>query len=198
MNHLAALGFRSHSGWAAVVAVTGSPERPVVLERIRIVISDQRIPAAKQPYHAAERMDLARADAWIGDCRNRASLLALAAVRDLTDGLSRAGYHPVRAGILCASGRLLPDLPAILKSHALIHTAEGEFYREVLVRAAEQCSLPVRRIGERGAWDVAAPLFGMPSGDLRERIGNLGRMVGPPWRQDEKLASLAAWIALAA
>jgi len=26
----------------------------------------------------------------------------------------------------------------------------------------------------------------------------MGRALGPPWRQDEKLATLAAWLALAA
>ena len=36
-----------------------------------------------------------------------------------------------------------------------------------------------------------------PGTDLQQRIGELGRSLGPPWRQDEKLASLAAWIALA-
>ena len=36
-----------------------------------------------------------------------------------------------------------------------------------------------------------------PSADLQQLIDGLGKSLGPPWRQDEKLASMAAWIALA-
>jgi hypothetical protein len=110
--------------------------------------------------------------------------------------LKQNGLRVVGAGILFASGRSLPELAAILRSHALIHTAEGEFFREVLVRASEDCLLPVTKVKEREIWDRGTVLFGLASADLQERIGALGRTVGPPWRQDEKLASLAAWIAL--
>jgi hypothetical protein len=41
-------------------------------------------------------------------------------------------------------------------------------------------------------------LFRLDAADLQQQITELGRSLGPPWRQDEKLASLAAWIALAA
>jgi hypothetical protein len=32
--------------------------------------------------------------------------------------------------------------------------------------------------------------------DLRAEIDGLKKLAGPPWGQDEKLAALAAWIAL--
>jgi hypothetical protein len=111
--------------------------------------------------------------------------------------LKQNGLTVVAAGILFASGRPLPDLAATLRSHALIHTAEGEFFREVLVRASEQCSLRVTKVKEREVWDRGTMLFRLPSADLQQRIGVLGRSLGPPWRQDQKLASLAGWIALA-
>ena len=31
---------------------------------------------------------------------------------------------------------------------------------------------------------------------LRARIAGLGKPLGPPWGQDEKLAALAAWLVL--
>jgi hypothetical protein len=40
-------------------------------------------------------------------------------------------------------------------------------------------------------------VFRLPAVDLQQRIAGLGKSLGPLWRQDEKLASLAAWIALA-
>jgi hypothetical protein len=55
----------------------------------------------------------------------------------------------------------------------------------------------VKRVREREVWDRAAGVLHLELPALQERINTLGRSLGPPWRQDEKLASLAAWIALA-
>ena len=197
MSEAAALGFRAHSGWTAVVAVAGSPEEPVVLERRRIETADTAIPGSKQPYHAAERLGVERAETLIRQCRDSSTLLAMRSVSAMVAQLKQNGLTVVGAGILFASGRPLPDLAATLRSHALIHTAEGEFFREVLVRASEHCSLHVTKVKEREVWDRGTMVFRLPSADLQQRIGGLGRSLGPPWRQDEKLASLAAWITLA-
>src|SRR5258707_14955546 len=196
-NEAAALGFRAHSGWAIAVAVSGSPSKPVVLERRRIVTADAAIPGSKQPYHAAELLDLPKAEALIRRCRDSSNRLAESSVSDILTQLARKGHRMAGAAILFASGRPLPDLAAILRSHPLLHTAEGEFFREAMVRASEHCSLTVTRIKEREIWDRGAAMFHLDSADLQRRIGELGRSLGPPWRQDEKLASLAAWIALA-
>jgi hypothetical protein len=183
-----ALGFRAHSGWAAAVAVTKSRGKFVVLERRRIVTADGTLAGSKQPFHAAERLDFDEAAAHIQTCRERSTALAIGAVSGLI------AHRPVCAAILCASGRALPELAAILRSHALIHTAEGEFFRDILAIACEGCALPVIRVKEREIWDRAAIAMRR---DAAEVIRDLGATLGPPWTQDEKLASLAAWIALA-
>ena len=193
----AALGFRAHSGWAAMVAVTGSPRKPLVLDRRRIVTADPGIPGSRQPFHTAGSLDLQQAETLIISCRKKSTLLATDAVTAITAQLAQKGHRVTATAILFAAGRPLPGLAAILKSHALIHTAEGEFFREVLVRASEQCSLPIIRLKEREAWEQSAALFHISPEALRTRIDQLGRTLGPPWTQDEKLASLAAWIAMA-
>jgi hypothetical protein len=193
----AALGFRAHSGWTIVVAISRSLNKPVILERRRIETADAAIPGSRQPYHAAERLDFQKAETLIRTCRDSSARLATGAVSSLVAQLTQNGHTVAASGILFASGRPLPDLAATLRSHALIHTAEGEFFREVLVQASEHCSLPVTRIKEREVWDRAAAALRLSSAGLQVLIGELGRSLGPPWRQDEKLASLAAWIALA-
>ena len=193
----AALGFRAHSGWTAAVAVGGSPDSPVVLDRRRIETSDAAIHGSRQPFHAAEPLSFEKAEALIRQCRESSTLLATRAVTAMVAQLTQNGHAVVGAGILFASGRPLPDLAAILRSHALIHTAEGEFFREVLVHASEHCSLPVTKIKEREIWERGTMVLRRPSADLQQLIDGLGKSLGPPWRQDEKLASMAAWIALA-
>jgi hypothetical protein len=192
-----ALGFRAHSGWTAAVAVAGSPSKAVVIERRRIETADPAIAGSRQPYHAAQRLSLAKAAPWIARCRERSARLALDAVTAMIADLAKQGHRVVVAGILRGSGRALPELAVILRSHALLHTAEGEFYRDVLAQAIKSCALPVTPAVERELWDRGAGVFHLAKGDLQGRLKELGRSLGPPWREDQKLASLAAWIALA-
>jgi hypothetical protein len=182
-----ALGFRAHSGWTSAVAVAGSPAKPAVLVRTRIELASPSVAGSKQPYHAAEPLEFADAEALIHACRDSSQSLADTGLHALIAQVGAQGHHVVAAGIVFAAGRALPDLVAILKSHALIHTAEGEFFRDVLLRACEKCSLPVTRIKEREAAEAK----------VWARIDGLGKSLGPPWTQDQKLASLAAWMALA-
>ena len=143
------------------------------------MIADPNIPGSKQPFHASEALPIEQASRLIAKCRESSVQLAIKAMNELM------GSHELKAAaILFASGRTLPDLAAILRSHALIHTAEGEFFRNVLITAAESCNLPVTRIRER---EITG---------LQPTIAVLGKSLGPPWTQDEKLASLAAWKAL--
>ena len=191
-----ALGFSSHSGWAIVVAVTGSPFAPVILERRRMEICDLTIPGSKQPFHAAESLPFNKAQALINRCQNSSTHLAKQAVTALVANILQKGFHITCAGIVSASGRQLPDLASILKSHALIHTAEGEFFRQVLADACQHCRLPVMRIRQREIWDTAAKAFGIPQATLQRQISDLRRSIGTPWSTDEKFASMAAWIAM--
>ena len=174
MSEPAALGFRTHSGWMVVAAVAGSPRNPVVLERRRIETAEPAIPGSKQPYHAAERLGFQTAEMLIRHCRDNSTVLARDAVSAIIIDLEQRGHRVVGAGLICGSGRLLPGLAATLQSHALIHTAEGEFFREVLARAIEHCSLPLTKVKEREIWDRSATVFHLGSGDLHQRINELG------------------------
>jgi hypothetical protein len=192
----AAIGFRAHSGWAAMVAVTGEPRRPAVIERRRVELADPAVPGSVQPYHAAEPMKLDDAEAFINGCIERTGLLAKRALRAALDDLQQIGYEVIGCGILLASGRPLPGLTAILASHALIHTAEGELFRDALKHASRESRLPVTAVKEREVYERAAAELATSTGELQSRITEMGRAIGPPWRQDEKLAALIAWLAL--
>ena len=99
--------------------------------------------------------------------------------------------------MLLASGRVLPTLQKILASHALIHTAEGEFFRKAVREACEHCRIPVLGIRERELNDRANAAFGTAAARVRQHISSLGKTVGSPWTQDEKTAALAGLIVCA-
>ena len=191
---LAALGLRAHSGWAALVAVGGTAAAPQVLDRRRIEMADD--PEAKQPYHAAEELPLAQArtllDRFARVAQERAAAGLGAALADLrTDG-----YDVVGAIVLTASGKPLPALESILASHVLIHTADGEHFRDALAWAGKQHRVPVARIREKDLVAQAAKALGRAAPALQATVTAWGKPLGPPWTQDQKLSALGAWLGL--
>ena len=194
--HRAAVGLRSHSGWAALVALGGSLESPVVIQRRRIVTADAAIRGSKQPFHTAEPLELPDASAWIEKCTESTRQLSREAVKTAIRDLCGKGFQVVGCGVILGSGRSLPALEAILASHALLHTAEGEFYRQALLEAGKYWRLPVVGVKEREAYEEGAALLHLSAAELETRIAALGRGIGPPWAQDQKYAALVAWLAL--
>jgi len=193
----AALGFRAHSGWAAVVALTDSPAAPAVILRRRLEICDPRIHGSKQPFHAAEPMEFTNAESYIRRCTESTRSLAEAAVRAVVAELSAMGFGVAGGCVLQGSGRPTGDLAKILSAHPLIHTAEGEFFRDALSHACESCRLKFSGIKERELVDHAAAVLHIPAPELERRATELGKGIGPPWTQDQKLSAIAAWLILA-
>lgn len=176
----AAVGFRAHSGWAAAVAVSGKISAPLVVDRRRIEIADPQISGSKQPFHEAEGLPFKEAQRLIQRCTRSTDSLAERALRALVSDMEEQGYRVVGCGLLLASGRALPDLAAILASHALIHAAEGEMFREALVRASERCGLAVTKVRERELIESAVAALRTTADSLKRRLAELGRSLGPP------------------
>lgn len=193
----AALGLRAHSGWTALVALAGSSESAIVVTRRRIETADPSIRGSKQPFHAAEPLKLQDAQALIMKCTESTRRLSREAVQSAIGDLHEKGFEVCGCGVILGSGRALPALEAILASHALLHTAEGEFYRQALVEAGEHCGLRVVGVKERDAYEQGATRLGLSVVALEKRIAELGRGIGPPWTQDQKYATLVGWMALA-
>ena len=192
-----ALGFRVHSGWAAAVAVSGSLAAPEVTGRWRIEMAAPEIPGSKQPYHAAEKLRVNEAEQFLLHCTDCSTSLARKAIGNCIRDSNAKGQKVSCCGILFASGRPLGTLAAILASHALIHTAEGEFFRKVVSDACNNLDLQVIAVKEKElALRFRDELH--ISQEVQERhVSSVGRSIGPPWRQDEKLAMMVAWLALA-
>src|SRR6266436_1274110 len=194
----AALGFRVHSGWAAAVAVCVNKGAPVVLAKQRVDLVETFTYEFRQPFHTAEKMLLGQAREFISRMQAEARQLAYRAVRELASRTQEQGVKLTRCGLLLASGRPLPVLEKVLASHALIHTADGELFREALLHASNRCGLGDFRIKEKELLEGAGQVFHAKPKELMRRVTELGRSFGSPWSQDEKFATLAAWLALKA
>jgi hypothetical protein len=191
----AAVGVRVHSGWAAVVAVSLERGVPLVFARKRVHLVNTFTYTFRQPYHTAEKMPLAEARKFIAQVDKEAKQLAVRAIREMQAELERLEIKLTHGSLLLASGRPLPKLENILASHALIHTADGELFREAILHAFARGGLRADCIKEKELLERASKVLRAQPGVLLRRVTELGKPFRSPWSQDEKFATLAAWLA---
>lgn len=192
----AAIGVSVHSGWGAVVAIAGERGMEEVLLRRRVIIIDSKIAGSAQPYHYVAKKEIHAAEKHLARCAAESGRRAFEALTQVSAELQERGFMLTSAAILLSSARPLPDLEEILASHPLIHTAEGEFFRQVFREAFEKLGVPVTGIRARDLDDCALKAFGKTTPTIQKRIDGMGRSLGPPWTKDEKTAALAAAIVL--
>ena len=191
----AVLGCSLHTGWAETVAVGGSPADPEVLRRYRITLVDEALP--RQVFHAAAGLPAAPADALVRQVERSAREAAERELVAARDALLSEG-HQLAGVALCAEPRDVPtDTQRIVANHTLIHSAEGELYREALEAAAEWLALPVLQVGPKRVAGEVTQRLGLSTSRQGLLVADLRRRVGPPWRADHKQATLLALVALA-
>jgi hypothetical protein len=197
MKTRAALGISVHSGWGALVAIASEANEFQLIDRWRLEIIEAEMPGAKQPYHFVEEFELRAAEKHLNTCAAISQELATASIREIVQRLKDVKYEAKSGVILLSSGRALPALPEILASHALIHTAEGVFFRKIFREAFERAGIRVNGIPARELEDRARTAFGKKATSITQKIAQFGKTIGPPWTGDHKQAALAAAIVLA-
>ncbi|HUL58203.1 MAG TPA: hypothetical protein VLU43_02960 [Anaeromyxobacteraceae bacterium] len=190
----AALGFKPHTGWTAVVALGGPAGAPEVLAKRRIDMAAGFGEAGV--YHAGQGIPLAHAEALIRASAERFEHAARTGISALCADLRADGVEPAWGGVVGGS-RALPTIEAVLRSHALVHAAEGELFRTVVARACGACGLRAALVAPKELLGRAARALGLGEDRVLARLAALGKASGRPWAQDQKEAALAAWIALA-
>ena len=108
----AALGVRSHSGWAAYVLLSGNPKQPDIMARGRMQLCDPGIPGSKQPFHEAEPMAFSQAEKFIARCTASSANLADKALAEIAPQ-ARVTACCNRAGAAPSSAPCAPSLPAL-------------------------------------------------------------------------------------
>src|SRR5260370_42577544 len=103
---------------------------------------------------------------FIARMQAEARRLAYRAICDVQSELQKQGLKLTRCGLLLASGRVLPGLDKILASHALIHTAAGELFREALLHARARCRRRDFGIKARALRERAAPALRLTRAEL--------------------------------
>lgn len=190
----AAVGFAVKSGWAAAVLLVDSPTSPRVADSRRIDLSDPARPECRQPYHAGfgtARGSGPELTRLVRSVRRFGRQSVTAVIRTY----ATAGHQLAGAGVVVGS---LIDPERIANDHIRIHAREGQLFRGVVQEAALTSALPYSIWRERDLYAAAAEGFGQSEQHIRAAVTALGRAVAGAWRAEQKAATLAAWLVLAA
>jgi hypothetical protein len=186
------IGFRVKSAWAPVVLLTGPVRSPQVHDVARVDLSDPRLPEMRQPYPAP--MGKREADKPTVNQRVRVvRRVAQESISRLLASYHRRGNRIRRASLVVGSEI---DAASIPNPHIRAHAFEGQLFRSVVEDALHAHDIRTAIFLERDAYSKAATQLKKSSTDVRRTIQNIGRFTDGPWRAEQKLAALAAWVAL--
>jgi hypothetical protein len=191
----AGIGFRVKTGYAIAIDLVGPVSAPAFACREEVLLADLDDDDSRQPYHAGLHRGERIGAAVVRKARRDAERRAATALRGLVQALGSEAPQLRCIGLVVGSDI---DPLKLGNLHIRAHALEGRFYREVLESAARNRGLESVALVEREAFaDAARRLQRLPE-QLREGLARIGVAAGRPWRRDEQLAALAAWVALAA
>lgn len=188
----AVLGFRIKSGWAAAVLLTGSMSSPKFHRSFTVQLCDPNQPATRQPYHA--RMGQLETDP--AKIRKRAQIvrrLTNRSIAKIVDDCRENQLKIQRATLVVGS---VIDPAKVGNQHIRAHAFEGQLFRTAVENALKQEQIGAFVVIEREAHEKAADRLRKPLSEINRMIKLLGVSAEGPWRAEQKLAALGAWLAL--
>lgn len=191
-----ALGLKAHSGWAALVCMASERGEVRVTRRTRIELVDPDAMWAKQPYHAAEMLENRAACELVTRATQHVRRVAVRQLREMVSQCQASGDELVGCAVVTPQPMPAWSTTDILAVHFRMHKAEGVLFPDALCRAAEACGVALVPVPEKQLHTLAKDILGAPLDRVMESVTTLGKLVGAPWGRDQKLATLAALIAL--
>lgn len=197
-----ALGFRALRGGSVVVGVALEDGAPCVLLSTFLATAAPGDRLALEPYHVAAEIGrdaLTQAQAAVTGGRQRQEALANAGLEEISATLHVNGHAPAVAALLVNRAGWVTDLleySLAFADHPPV--AEGLAVRDALRAAFASAGLKSVEMDEKSLPDQAAEALGLAPSEIDARLKTLGATAGKPWRKEQKLACLAAWVAAAA
>jgi hypothetical protein len=200
------LGFRALKGGGVVVGVAADGSEPRVVLSTFLATAADGDRLALEPYRVAAEMQQVShggvpADrvAAVAEGRKRQGDLAALGLENIVRELQEAGCEAAVAALLVNRAGWVTDLLEYsLSWPEHVPVAELLAVREALRFAIGRVGVDVAEMDEKSLPDVASKDLGMSRTDLNASLKALGVSVGRPWRKEQKLACLAAWVAVAA
>jgi len=187
------IGIEDHYAWANLVSVTTSGPNEILLDKRRVELLDQQLPAS--PYHHDTlHMPLSEAENLVRDVRISANKRAESALSSLIEELAPAKCRGIAIRV-----PPLPRLPAtVAEVHAstwITNRADGMIYHQALTQAAAQLNLRIFYFEKDNVLELAAEARGKTARDLESQLKAFRTTLGPPWRKGHVVACAGAILA---
>lgn len=184
-----------------VVGVAVEDDEPRVLISTFLATGAEGDRLSLEPYRVAHELARdpqggasAEAAAAVAEGRRRQDQLAARGLQNIVRQLDEA---PVVAALLVNRADWITDLLQYsLAWPEHVPVAEGLAVRDALRFACKACRLDVVELDEKSLPGIAENALGLSSAEIDARLKALGATVGRPWRKEQKLASLSAWVAI--
>ena len=202
---IAGLGLRAFKGGAVVVGVAIVEGEPCVVLSTVLETCTQGDRLSFEPYRLATETPressgsaALEAVAIVAEGRRRQNQLATNGLQAIIHRLDAAGCKLAVAALLVNRAGWITDLLEYSLAWAEhIPVAENLAVREALRFAAGQCGVEMVEQDEKSLPELATKTLGVSLAELDARLKALGAPAGKPWRKEQKLACLSAWVALA-
>ena len=191
--HIASLGLRAKTARAIAIALNIDDSPPTYLARWEVALHDPAVPATSQPHHEVMELPWESAKSAVQRLERQIENVATQAVAELVHELRANGFALAGVGIVGSPDR---NLERIGNPHIRAHAAEGILFRRVLEVAACNHSLKWQSFSDRRFDEIAAVELAARNYDVKPVMTSVGHAAGKPWRVDERIAAMAAWLVL--
>jgi hypothetical protein len=200
------LGFRALKGGSVVVGIAADGSEPRILWSSFLATASAGDRLSLEPYHVAAAMKRApgggasaEAKAAVAEGCKRQGKLATAGLKDIINDLRKSGAEIAAVALLINRAGWIDDLldySLAWPDHPPV--AEGLAVRDALRTSLRRLNLAVTEWDEKSLFDAASKHLGIKDAKIEAHLRALGQEAGRPWRKEQKLAALAAWIAISA
>ncbi len=198
------LGFRAGRGGSVVVGVAVDGGEPLVVLSTFLATAAKGDRLSLEPYHVAAEMARdkhgqvsAKAAAAVAAGRKRQGRMAANGLNAIVRALQKGSCKPVVAALLVNRAGWITDLleySLFAPEHPPV--AEGLAVRDALRFALDRNGIKVVEMDEKSLQEVASRALRLSIADIDIRLKGLGATAGRPWRKEQKLACLSAWLAV--
>jgi len=175
------------------VLLVGPANAPKLVKCQAVLLSNPKIPQSKQPCHAALDLPEKEGKALTKKLGRIVAGAAKKSVHELLKQASKEGHGVVGAGLVVGS---LVDPATLHNEHIRAHGLEGQLFRTVLEDALGAQKISYKVHVEKNAYTAASSVLRKSPAEAKRLIAGLGESHEGSWRAEEKLAALAAWVAL--